>query len=278
MTRQERRALLKENLAAVAKRGIDLAAARPERLWRVIACTRLLMDTLDGKGPTRASEAARRAHEFFEVSLKYNPSEHKIACAKGCGYCCHLRVTAMAPEVFLLANHIRREFKDSYDAVLARLRAADANARGLSSRERAQHHFPCGLLVDNSCSVYAARPSACRALTSISVETCKRGYEGEEVQVLTPAVWTEIRGAHNQALWAALAHAGLSYNAYELNHALLVALDTRDAESRWLAGEDVFSSVSRESEDEEGEALKKRICERLIAGAQGRELPPWVSA
>ncbi len=276
MTRQERRAQLKENLAAVAKRGIDLAAPRPDKLWRVIACTRLLMDTLDGKSPTRASGAARRAHEFFEVSLKFNPSEHRIACAKGCGFCCHLRVTAMAPEVFLLANHIRREFKNDFETVLARLRATDANVRGLNARERATHHYACGLLVDNSCSVYSARPSACRALTSISVETCKRGYEGEEVEVMTPAVWTEIRGAHNQALWAALAHAGLSYDAYELNHALLIALETKDAEARWLAGEDVFAAAGREREDEDGEALKKRICERLIAGAMGRELPPLV--
>jgi Fe-S-cluster containining protein len=278
MTRQERRARLKENLAAVAKRGIDLAAPRPDKLWRVIACTRLLMDTLEGKSPARASEAARRAHEFFEVSLKYNPCEHRIACAKGCGFCCHLRVSAMAPEIFLLANHIRREFKDTFDAVLSRLREADANSRGLSGRERAQHHFPCGMLVEGACSVYAARPSACRALTSISVETCKRGYEGEEVQVMTPAVWTEIRGAHNQALWAALVHAGLPYDAYELNHALLVALETRDAEARWLKGEDVFAGVDREREDQEGEALKKRICERLIAGAMGREMPPLAPA
>ena len=255
---------------------MDLSAPRPDQLWSVIACTRILMDILATKNPTRASDAARRAHEFFEVSLKHNPSGYKIECAKGCSFCCHLRVTAMAPEIFLLANHVRREFKNDFQAVLERVRAADRNSRGLSGRERAKHHFPCGFLADNACSVYAARPSSCRALTSVSVATCKRGYDGEEVEVLTPAVWTELRGAHNQAMWAALASAGLRYDSYELNHATLIALETPDAEARWLNGEDVFASVSREGADDPDDAiLKKRIADRLIAGALGKELPPW---
>jgi len=276
VSRQERRARLKESIGVIAKRGMNLSAARSDRLWQVIACTRLLIDILGGKGPARASDAARRAHEFFETSLKHNPSDHKIECAKGCGFCCHLRVTAMAPEVFYLANHIRRAFKDSFETVLARIRAADADSRGLNGRERAKHHFPCGLLIDNACSVYAARPSSCRALTSISVETCKLGYDGEDVEVMTPAVWTEIRGAHNQAMWAALAHAELPSESYELNHAVLVALQTPEAESRWLAGEDVFAGVDREGAGDAADAaIKRRVCDRLIAGAMGRELPPW---
>jgi hypothetical protein len=276
MSRQERRARLKQNIGAIARRGMDLSAARSDQLWQVIACTRLLIDILDGKSPARASDAAKRAHEFFEISLKHNPSDHRIACAKGCGFCCHLRVAAMPAEIFHLANHIRREFKHDIEIVIARLRAADAQSRGLDGRERTKRHVPCGMLVDNACSVYAARPSPCRALTSISVETCKRGYDGEDVDIMTPAVWTEIRSAHNQALWAALQHAGLSSAAYELNHALLVALETPNAEARWLAGEDVFKDVDRD--DTMDESLKKKVCDRLIAGALGKELPPWESA
>lgn len=254
---------------------MDLAASRADRLQAVIAATRILMDILGTRSPTRASDAAKRAHEFFEISLKHNPSEHRIECAKGCGFCCHLRVTAMAPEVFMLANHIRREFKNDFGNVLERVRAADKNSRGLSGRERAKQHFPCGLLVDNVCTVYAARPSSCRALTSISVETCKRGFDGEDVQVLTPAVWTELRSAHNQAMWAALASVDLPSNGYELNHAVRVALETPDGENRWLNGEDVFAGVDCEGADNTDRALKQKIAARLIAGALGKELPPW---
>ena len=62
----------------------------------MIGLTRILIDILDGRGPARASDAAKRAHEFFDLSLRRNPSNHRIECAKGCGFCCHLRVSAMA--------------------------------------------------------------------------------------------------------------------------------------------------------------------------------------
>ena len=38
-----------------------------------------------------------------------------------------------------------------------------------------------------------------------------------------PAIWIEIRGARNQAVWAALAPAGLSTKSHELNRAVLAA-------------------------------------------------------
>jgi hypothetical protein len=273
LSRQQRRARLKESVDSV-RRGIDLDATAPSQLWSMIGLTRVMLDVLQTKSPTRASDAVRRAHEFFEISLKRNPSNHRIACAKGCGFCCHMRVTALAPEIFHAANHIRKAYAADFDAVLARLREREALSRGLSARERPARHIACGMLVDNACSIYEARPSSCRGLTSVSVETCERGYNGEEVEVLTPAVWTEVRAAHNQALWAALVAAGLRADAYEFNHALLIALEIPDAERRWLAGEDVLAEVScdglLEGQDVE---RKRRLIDVLTAGALGKELP-----
>jgi len=274
MSRQQRRAKLKESIAALSRRGINLDDPQSEQGWSMIALTRILMDILDGHSPTRASDAAKRTHEFFETSLARNPSDHKIECARGCAFCCHLRVTALAPEVLYMANFIRKQFGPELESVLARSRAADAKSRGLSAAERPKHKTPCGQLVDNACSVYAARPSACRGLTSISVKTCERGYNGEEVQVLTPAVWSEIRRADNQALWAALTAAGLPAHSYELNHALLVALETPDAERRWLNGEDIFAEVSCDRVDQGADAVNKQhLIATLIAGATGKEFP-----
>lgn len=259
---------------AVSRQGINLDDPPRDQLWSMIGLTRILMDILETHSAARASDAAKRAHEFFETSLKRNPSNHKIECAKGCSFCCHLRVTALAPEIFHVANFVRRQFGAELESVLARVRAADANSRPLSGAERPKHKFPCGLLVDRACSVYLARPSACRGLTSISVKTCERGYNGEEVQVLTPAVWTEIRQAHNQAMWAALSAANLPPHSYELNHAMLVALETPDAEGRWLKGEDVFAGVSCDRIDAGPDAPnKRRIISLLIAGAHAQEFP-----
>jgi hypothetical protein len=275
VSRQQRRVRVKESVDHVARYGINLDDTPTQQMWSMIGLTRILIDVLDTRAPARASDAAKRAHEFFELSLKRNPSNHRIECAKGCGFCCHLRVSAMAPEVFHVANFVRKQFAGTLDEVIAQVRTADGNSRGLSARDRPLHKFPCGLLVANACSIYLARPSACRGLTSISVETCKRGYNGEEVEVQTPAVWTEIRQAHNQAMWAALTASGLRADSYELNHAMLVALETPDAESRWLKGEDVFAEVSCDRLLAGEDAPRKQhLIDVLVAGALAKEFPP----
>jgi hypothetical protein len=87
-------------------------------------------------------------------------------------------------------------------------------------------------------------------------------------------VWTEIRQAHNQALGAALTASGLSADSYELNHAMLVALETPNAESRWLKGENVFVDVSCDRLLEGEDAPRKqRLIDVLVAGALAREFP-----
>jgi hypothetical protein len=274
VSRHQRRARLKESVDRVARYGIDLDDDPTRQMWSMIGLTRVLIDILEGRGPNRASDAAKRAHEFFELSLKRNPSSQKIECAKGCGFCCHLRVSAMAPEVFHVADFVRRQFAGQLDRVIGEVRAADRNSRGLTARDRPLRKFPCGLLVANACSVYLARPSACRGLTSISVNICERGYNGEEVQVQTPAVWIEIRQAHNQAMWAALTALALPADSYELNHAMLVALETPNAESRWLNGEDVFAAVSRDRLFEGEDAPRKqRLIDILLAGATAKDFP-----
>src|SRR5688572_22207365 len=118
VSRQQRRARLKESVDHVARYGINLDHLPAGQMWSMIGLTRILIDILEGRGPTRASDAAKRAHEFFELSLKRNPSNHKIDCAKGCAFCCHLRVSAMAPEVLHVANFVRTQFAGKLDQVV----------------------------------------------------------------------------------------------------------------------------------------------------------------
>jgi Fe-S-cluster containining protein len=160
--------------------------------------------------------------------------------------------------------------KDQQDDVLNRVRAADQRTRQMSSRQRASNKIPCAMLIEGMCSVYDARPGACRGFSSTSAEMCRRGFEGEAVQVNTPAVWTSLRGAHKQALWGALAAEKLPAEYYELHHALRIALDVPDAENRWLTGEDIFAGVAREIvEDPVVNASNRRIIDQVVAGALG---------
>src|SRR5262245_6139579 len=136
MGRTDRRIHLKQTMAAVSKGGMDLRANSGDQSWAVIAATRILIDMLRGHSPTRASAAAKWAHEFFETSLKRNPSEHKIQCAKGCAYCCRVSVSATAAEVFHIANTIRAEHKCDFEATANRIRTAERATHGLSMLER----------------------------------------------------------------------------------------------------------------------------------------------
>ena len=274
MSRAGRRIHLKQTMAAVSKGGMDLRASGGDQSWAVIAATRILIDMLKGHAPARASAAAKWVHEFFETSLKRNPSEHKIECVKGCAHCCHVPVSAMAPEVFLVANTIRAEHPQDFDTALSRIRAAERATHGLSLIERGQHRLPCALLVSNACSVYAARPGPCRGVTSVSVKACQQSFAGMNVGIPTPTVWTVLRNAHQQALWAALAAVDLPSDPYELNEAVCVALEKPDAERRWLKGEDVFAGVAKmRIEDPQVMEHNRRVIATLVANALGKEAP-----
>ena len=48
---------------------------------------------------------------------------------------------------------------------------------------------------------------------------------------------------------AGLRHESLPYHAYEFNAALTRALDTDNAEQRWLAGEDIFAGINPDPAD-----------------------------
>lgn len=267
--------MLKQAMAEVSRGGMDLRANSSDQSWAVIAETRILIDILRGHSPLRASRAAEKAHEFFESSIKRNASGIRIECAKGCAFCCHVAVSALAPEVFLIANTMRAQHGADLESRRGRIRAASQTTRGLSDFERARRNLPCALLENNACSVYSARPSPCRGVTSVSVKTCEAGFRGARVAIPTPPVWETLRNAELQALMAAVTAVDLSSDSYDLNEAILVALENPDAEARWLKGEDVFAGVARLHMGIGNPAImeaNRKVIDRLIAGALGKEM------
>jgi hypothetical protein len=53
-----------------------------------------------------------------------------------------------------------------------------------------------------------------------------------------------VRSLVQNAMQSSLRDAGLPWGVYELNRALLIALDDEHAEARWLRGEDVFAEAA----------------------------------
>jgi Fe-S-cluster containining protein len=272
VSRDQRRMRLREAVRAVSAHGMT----RQLGIWATIAATRLLLNVLEGRSKHRASHAAKRATDIFDLSLKKNPSETSLACARGCAFCCYSFVSASAPEIFLLAKTVCSAPHRDQAVALERVRVTDAVISGLSKPDRFAKRQPCSMLVANECSAYAGRPMACRAFASFSLPKCEIAFQTGSEDIPVPSINMEFRRNCNQALWSALSILGLPITAYELNQGLLTALETPDAEQRWLAGEDIFAGVTTDDVAElAGTNPQAKLLLTVIAiAACGREPPP----
>lgn len=256
----------------VEQEGLRLLAAERDKYVALVALTRILLDVLTSDSPTRASDAAVKAHEIFDRSLATNPPPRTPDCCKGCGHCCRVYVSATAPEVFAIARAMRALPAAHFDAMSARVRAADEATRGRDWSRDPFFTYQCPLLEDNCCSLHPFRPDACRGVSSYSVEACKASIAalafGEDLPIPRVEEHAILRGLHGHALWAALRVAGLPEDYYSLNQALHRALETPDAEARWLVGEDVFAGVPKDATVEHlPHALVNATLDALADGA-----------
>lgn len=193
----------------------------------------------------RALDRAERA--IFEAQ-SLRPSPAAVACGPGCPFCCHIRVTASAPEILLALDHIlSARSADEIAALTRRVKNADAFTRGKTDDERAKMRLPCPLLKDGSCSIHPVRPLSCRAVASADKSACVAAYESH-MQSGVPMVDAQyqIANAVGYGLYAGLAEAGFDVENIEMNAALALGLEAGDAKTlghRWLKGLDPFKTA-----------------------------------
>ena len=244
--RQQERALAKQGQSAIST-GLAVAPQKAD----VIAVAFVLARTLrDASDPGRASRAAALMHELSVASTKKTPGTARLACAKGCGYCCHTWVAATVPEIVLLADTIRSGAVRDPRAIAGIIERSQRTI-GLTPDQRFGARLPCPLLVDNSCSLYRERPAVCRQATSLDLAACIEEFEGkgrgEEMPV--SAVYLAHTRNSRVPLTAALRSVGLPARTYELSAGLTRALEQPDAEARWLAAADPFAGVAMGPEE-----------------------------
>lgn len=124
-----------------------------------------------------AHELIRRAFALFdklqEAEFEKEPSARaRVACKKGCFYCCKEPVYASRQEVAVLADRVRAmpaEEQDRIKADLARV-VQKMKESGILQHPEEKLAFPyralnlwCPLLKDGLCSVYEDRPLSCRS-------------------------------------------------------------------------------------------------------------------
>ena len=167
-----------------------------------------------------------------------------VACKCGCSYCCHLRVEIRPHEAFVLAQHIRTRLTPEEGArILARIKENLAPIASLSREQHVRAGIPCALLEENACSVYEARPAACRKYHSVSVVVCRAAFNDTSAPLIGEIEHEQVRLAGNAvALGYAkgLEEAGYDAGLYELHYALYRALIDSKAEKRYRRGKRAF--------------------------------------
>lgn len=196
--------------------------------------------------PQALLAATELLHQFYEQTWRYVQSLNVVphACAAGCAYCCHLTVEASAPEIFLIAAHLKAHLPaEQLEAVKGRVRDTATAVRGLSPDARVRAAVPCALLENGRCSVYRVRPLGCRSWNSRDARACAQvmrdgGGDLRPVQDQRPG---GIESGVRAGFAAALHAAGLPEDdtrRCELNTALEIALNDPEALAGWLDGAD----------------------------------------
>ena len=202
--------------------------------------------------PERVLEAAASAISFgapmARRQLDVVRSSTESACREGCHWCCHLKVSVTAAEVFLIANYLEQSAPHGQlEAVRTRAAELAKDERIFSADAKAEAHIPCALLTkQGACGVYALRPLACRGWNSADSEACRRFLDNDEELVPMHEGLTREYAALGLGLLAALRDARLPTEILELTSALHIALSDPNALDRWLNCEPIFSGANAE--------------------------------
>jgi Fe-S-cluster containining protein len=244
----------------------EQAAARAARLWSdqeflhaldplnaVLACA-LLVESEAATAILAGGRAAAKVRELVEHAFAYTrtnteallrrtPPEGQPACRAGCAFCCAIPVSVQPPEALYMALHLRERLNaDELAALVARLRHRVEARRGWTIEQRRTHQCRCVFLkADWRCGIYEGRPLACRGYTSQSAEACQ---EDRDTIPVHGGVMYATSGV-SYGLVEATEALGLESARYELESAVLCALEVPDATERWLRGERVFAGCDQ---------------------------------
>lgn len=247
VSRQQRRREIRERLKT-GRHLLGTGLPLQPRTSEVLAIAQVVKSKLDEAGnDRRAGEAAELAQTLAGTSLiAHPPTQQKIACTRGCSYCCHTFVAITPPEVFRLAGAVRAGHAAGMAVDVVRERGRPLI--GVAPQARIGGKLACPLLVDGGCSVYRYRPLVCRQATSLDVAVCIDEFEGRNLSARIPISGVHLQHASNAhiTLLGAMRALGFATDALELAAALDAALSTPDGEARWLAGEDIFRQVPRQ--------------------------------
>lgn len=156
----------------------------------------------------------------------------EVACKKGCDFCCYQPVFANNFEILRLIRHIRRNFNAAQiSAILKKAAAKNLAVSKMSESKMLRHKAACPLLENGACTVYEARPMACRIYLSTSLESCRHFFAYPEDKHKYPMLLEfPLRAGRmlNEGFAAAMRQNGQPFREYRLEEGLLLFLQEPD--------------------------------------------------
>ncbi|MDG9667165.1 YkgJ family cysteine cluster protein [Hahella sp. CR1] len=178
--------------------------------------------------------------ELASARLK-NRSLPSFECAKGCAYCCSLRVEILPPEAFRIARYIKGIEPEARDDLQKRIEAGAQYAEGKTFKEYSR---PCPFLSESgTCEIYSERPHKCRKYFSVKVSACRENNSALEDRELVDAENDLVR-----AFIELYKKKKVVMHPAELSNAVLLALNDPSLEERWGKGEQVFDLLPEKIE------------------------------
>jgi len=154
----------------------------------------------------------------------------EVTCFKGCHWCCHQAVFANSYELHFLSEKIKNNFTDEeLFRIIERTEVKYKITSKLNDDDILKYKAPCPLLFDGACSIYEARPMACRIYLSTNLETCLEFYHHPENGNNYPALIDfPLRAGQmmNEGFSAALKQFGIETTEFRLEEGLRIVLNT----------------------------------------------------
>ena len=121
------------------------------------------------KAAQRATGAAQRVLWLQRSASAWGRAlAPAAACRKGCSHCCHIPVAISDIEATFIGRHTGRTPASPSGAMkLQDVSELDEQGRGLAMARLRPDQSPCPFLEDGACTIYEARPMACRTLFNL---------------------------------------------------------------------------------------------------------------
>lgn len=198
----------------------------------------------NGLGKGRVSPQIVKFYDGFDqaTARSHNP----ISCKTGCTYCCHYHVMVSATEVFAMVEAIEKLPPHDRDMLKRRVQEVAARTKGMPRDVYLHTNIECAMLREGKCSVYAARPIACRGHHSADVAICKETFEDVHSAAVAPKDYQRelVFRAFDNVQLASNHSAGVDTSKYELHGALSAALTNPATFKRWKSGKAAFPGVT----------------------------------